>query len=173
MLNEKLINEKIAEINDDSSLTTGDRRARFDALLKDWPMRPMPELFQTSMEILPGGILRAVSVSGQQISENDRLEISEAMSVLMVYELGEDKHEWLHASALEFDAAKHFIRHVDILGPSWVHHDPAHPIGNLKRRSCVMLTKSPLRLFLDTQEQVEKWAQSAIHMPDGVYTVRC
>ena len=44
-------------------------------------------------------------------------------------------------------------RHVEILGPSWIHHDPQAPLGSNTRRSSVLATESALRIFEDTDAQ--------------------
>lgn len=163
------LNKAIVRINSDSRLNPADRRAALDVLLFSFPIEPHPAgLYETETYVLPGGVLRAISVSGQTIAENTKTAGAEFFWPLIdVYEVPSmDRVRDSVLIAIERDMTPevrgswhrgvNVFRHVEILGQSFVHHDPTQPIDHLPRRACVMFTRAPLRLHVDTVEQAKK-----------------
>lgn len=160
------LDAEIRKLNENRRLSYGDRLALLDKLFAAWPRPKLPELYETEVIVLPSAH-RAIAVSGQTVQENSKLrEIANYWPLIEIYEIPESgkisdaRLLRMDRTSIEYgDWEKSAVlvsRHVEILGPCEVVHDPTQPIEGLARRACVMRTKAPLRVHVDTIEQAKR-----------------
>lgn len=160
------LDAEIRKLNENRELSYGDRLALLDKLFAAWPRPRLPELYETEVIVLPSAH-RAIAVSGQTVQENSKLrEIKNYWPLIEIYEIpasgkiSDARLLRMDRFSVEYgDWEKSAVlvsRHVEILGPCEVVHDPTQPIEGLARRACVMRTKAPLRVHVDTIEQAKR-----------------
>lgn len=133
-------------------MTDGDQQAD---LAKASPALKIPKpLFGTTSRILPAA-RRIVAVSGRALADNVNIyTTSRQRPVVEIWEITtEGDYEKYDARFLMN------VRHVEILGPSWVFHDPHDRLNGSDKRTAVMETSSPLRVYEDTEGQKEHMEQ--------------
>lgn len=134
------------------NMSDGDRQAALASLVPILNTKPKP-LFDTKPRLMePAKYVIAVSSEG--ITRNQRLMAegySEAVhhpliEVFRLQEKGEMK-------SAEFVGS---YRHIELLGPAWIYHDPEDVLQYNHRRATVLQTESALRVYADTEEQTER-----------------
>lgn len=156
------LNDRIIEINNNVMMTRGDRVAALDELLTKagFPREKAPDLYQTEMIVLHGGPLRVISVSGEVMKTNSEIsDVRGHLPAINIFVTPLDETDLTFASMIWLGGRTQAARHVEILGPSTVFHNPAQPVAQLPRRSAVMATRAPLRVHIDTREQVLLYAR--------------
>ncbi len=141
----------MSETNE-KGMTTGDAMAELERSLPVLSTKPK-ELYETKQKLMPPGPY-VIAVSSEAIARNQRATADGYPSVSLhplveLYQLTE--------TGLLKDAR--FVgtyRHVEVLGASWLYHDPEDSLQHNHKRSSVLRTDSALRVYADTYEQSER-----------------
>lgn len=132
-------------------MTKGDALAELDrtGMLPQVEQKPK-SLYTTKEKLLePADYVIAVSSSG--IAHNARLyNEGDFISVIEVWRVGPGGTLRDHAVPVVT------ARHVEILGPSWIHHDPSDTLVYAPRRATLLRTRSALRIYVDDEAQIAR-----------------
>jgi hypothetical protein len=153
-----------------TNLTKGDAQA---ALARDAENRPKVNLgssFKTIPHHLPGR-LRAIAISSESLRANQHVNpVTNMWPVIEIFDLPEDGNTML-AEPVEIEVDgynREVFRHVEILGPSRVVHNPLLPLQGNGRRVAVMVTEAPLLVHVDSEEQAQRNGVTDTHVPNTV-----
>lgn len=134
-------------------MTPGDALAELDrnGTIPKLPVT-VPELFKTNGVLLPPA-RRAIAVNGQRLANNEyEKKAHQHTTIFELFELEADED-----GTFDMRRAQRIgnYRHVEILGPCWLHHNPEQPLAGIPRRVGVMVTDSAVRVYEDTEEFVQ------------------
>jgi len=145
------------DVQNKNLMTPGDAMAELERTLPKLDVTPKT-LFPTKPSLLAPGH-RVIAVSSKVIGDNSFVNRFENYRpVVEVWDLPENG---------DMAEAKLFgvFRHVEVLGASWIHHDPENGLQYQARRGSVLVTKSALRVYEDTPENVARIAESEKAVP--------
>lgn len=138
--------EDAEKLNTNTNMTEGDAMAALESTLPKLDVAPKP-FYDTKPRLLAPGY-RAIAVSSKVIADNAYAPtFGKYHPVVEVWDLPENGDMVEDAKLLGV------FRHVEILGASWIHHDPENGLQGASRRGSVLATKSALRLYEDTDAQ--------------------
>lgn len=142
-----------------TALTRGDEQAML-ARETDAPRTDLGETFKTFEHLLPGGKLRAIAISSEALRQNQQIAPTRNMwPVVEIFDVPNgDLRDATNITIEDPETGHHreVFRHVEILGPCRVVHSPDLPLQGNGRRVAVMVTAAPLRVHVDTDEQMQK-----------------
>lgn len=120
-----------------------------------------PKTFKTFEVYLPAG-LRATAISSDALRENQRISpVDNSWPVVEIFDLLNSEGDLRHVTQVRIEDPETHIerevfRHVEILGPCRVMHDP----------------HNPLRVHVDTNEQTSRNGVTDDHVPNTVQADR-
>jgi hypothetical protein len=130
-----------------TNMTQGDAMAELERTLPKLDVTPKT-FYETKARLLAPGY-RVIAVSSKVIGDNAFSSgFNKYRPVIEVWDLPENG-DMIEATLLGV------FRHVEVLGASWIHHDPENALQGVARRGSVLATKSALRLFEDTEQQMK------------------
>lgn len=138
------------------SLTKGDEQAMLAKEAEAHPKADLGTTFKTFEHHLPAK-LRAIAISSEALRANGSLDKDRMWPVVEIFDLPDDG-DLRAATSFGIEGpdgtVAHVFRHVEILGPCRVAHNPEMPLQHNGRRVAVMVTEAPLRVHVDTPEQM-------------------
>ena len=135
-------------MSDKIGLTDGDVQAKLAKEVPEFPEKPN-DIYKTVPTLLEAK-RRIIAVSGNNLRDNAYRTAENMFPVIEIWEPTSEGAFMMRDAKLVMGA-----RHVEILGPSRIYHDPVDPLDDSSRRVAVMVTEAPIRVYLDTPEQVE------------------
>lgn len=147
-------------------MTPGDALAELDrnGTIPKLPTT-VPELFKTNGGVLLPPMRRAIAVNGARLGNNEyEKKAHHHTTIFELFELEPDED-----GTFDMRRAKRLgnYRHVEILGPCWLHHNPEQPLAGISRRVGVMVTDSAVRVYEDTQEFMQSVEKERIEAEEA------
>lgn len=139
----------LEEVLADTSLAESDRRAELDRILVEYPKPALPSEFEVTEHVLPPA-RRIVAISGSTLHNNsDGRQPAAHWPVIEIFE--DPREEGLRGPfypKVVTINGYHMFRHVQILGPSQIVHDPVTALENSPRRIAFLATSAAMRVYI-------------------------
>lgn len=145
-----ILTRTLEEVLADTSLAESDRRAELDRILVEYPKPALPSEFEVTEHVIPPA-RRIVAISGGTLHTNsDGRQPAAHWPVIEIFE--DPREEGLRGPfypKVVTINGYHMFRHVQILGPSQIVHDPVTALENSPRRIAFLATSAAMRVYID------------------------